>query len=194
MKIYFSYIILILSINIACKTTGNINASNNPAPKPLYRDPVYDGAADPAIIWNKEKKRWYMLYTNRRATMDDTTGVKWVHGTRIGIAESKDGANWKYVDTANINYRPVNDYTHWAPDVIKNNGLYHMYLTYVPGIFNDWNHPRNIIHLTSKNLLDWQYQSTLKLANDKVIDAGVVKLGDGKWRMWYNNERDGKSI
>ena len=22
------------------------------APKPLFRDPVYDGAADPVVIWN----------------------------------------------------------------------------------------------------------------------------------------------
>src|SRR5688572_9306358 len=120
--------------------------------KPLFSDPIYDGPADPVIIYNKKKKAWWMFYTNRRATMEDTTGVKWVHGTRIGIAESKDCAIWKYRDTANINYRPVSDYTHWAPDVIEYNGTYHMYLTYVPGVFADWRHPRDIIHLTSKDL------------------------------------------
>jgi sucrose-6-phosphate hydrolase SacC (GH32 family) len=169
-------------------TTGKL------APKPLFVDPVYDGAADPVVVWNKKEQKWFMLYTNRRANMQDSTGVKWVHGTRIGIAESKDGATWKYRDTANINYRPVADYTHWAPEVIEHNGLYHMYLTYVPGIFTDWNHPRNILHLTSKDLFNWKYESTLKLANDKVIDACVTQLPDGSWRMWYNNEKDGKSI
>ncbi|MDB5191376.1 MAG: glycosyl hydrolase [Segetibacter sp.] len=164
------------------------------APKPLYRDPVFDGAADPVIIWNNKEKKWFMFYTNRRATMVDTGGVKWVHGTRIGIAESKDGANWKYRDTANINFRPVPDYTHWAPDVIEDKGIYHMYLTYVPGVFSDWRHERDIIHLTSKNLFDWKYESTLKLAAERVIDASVYKLPNGSWRMWYNNERDGKSI
>src|SRR5215211_523846 len=74
------------------------------AEKPLFTDPVYDGAADPVIIWNKYKKEWWLFYTNRRATINDTTGVRWVHGTRIGIAASKDGARWRYVDTANINY------------------------------------------------------------------------------------------
>jgi hypothetical protein len=34
----------------------------------------------------------------------------------------------------------------------------------------------------------------LKLAVDRVIDAAVYPLPGGKWRMWYNNERDGKSI
>ena len=167
---------------------------NRVADKPLFVDPVYNGAADPVVVWNKKRKKWWMFYTNRRATIKDSTGVKWVHGTRIGIAESRDGSTWQYVDTANINYRPVADYTHWAPEVIEYNSLYHMYLTYVPGIFNDWNHPRNIIHLTSKDLLDWHYESTLKLANDKVIDPCVFHLPDGSWRLWYNNERDGKSI
>ena len=109
------------------------------APKPLLSDPVHDGAADPVVIWNKEAKQWWMFYTNRRATnSSDTVGVRWVHGTRIGIAISKDGMNWKYKDTANINYRPDAGYTFWAPDVIEDKGIYHMYLTYVPGTFDDW--------------------------------------------------------
>jgi hypothetical protein len=164
------------------------------APKPLFTDPIYDGAADPVIIYNKKKKAWWMFYTNRRATITDTTGVKWVHGTRIGIAESKDGATWKYLDTTDIRYRPDSGYTFWAPDVIEHKGTYHMYLTYVPGTFSNWNYPREIVHLTSKDLLHWDPQSVLSLANKKVIDAAVFQLPDGTWRMWYNNERDGKSI
>lgn len=163
-------------------------------PKPLFADPVYDGAADPVVVWNAEKKRWWMFYTNRRARTADSSGVQWVHGTRIGIAESKDGAHWNYLDTANINYRIDPGYTFWAPDIIAHEGVNHMYLTYVPGIFNDWNHPRRIIHLTSKDLKNWNYESTLPLVNDKVIDANVFRLDNGTWRMWYNNERDGKSI
>jgi predicted GH43/DUF377 family glycosyl hydrolase len=69
-----------------------------------------------------------------------------------------------------------------------------MYLTYVPGIFDNWSHPRNIVHLVSKDLINWQYESTLRLVNDKVIDASVFQLPGGTWRLWYNNEKDGKSI
>ena len=69
-----------------------------------------------------------------------------------------------------------------------------MYLTYVPGTFTDWNHPRSIVHLTSSDLLNWKYASTLPLANDKVIDPYVVQLPDGAWRLFYNNEKDHKSI
>lgn len=165
------------------------------ADKPLYRDPVYDGAADPVVIWNRAEKKWFMFYTNRRAKLatSNSKELKWFHGTRIGIAESADGARWKYRGVANIQYGPDN-YTHWAPEVIEHEGIYHMYLTVVPGIFDDWKHPREIVHLSSVNLLDWKHESTLKLASDRVIDACVFRLPDGTWRMWYNNERDRKSI
>lgn len=185
----FRYIILFIVL-LNCL---QLSAQKNVAPKPLYDDPVYHGAADPVIIYNKQEKKWWMLYTNRRASIVDST-VKWVHGTRIGIAESSDGSTWKYVDTCNINYRPDEGYTHWAPDVIEEKGIYHMYLTYVPGVFADWNHPRVIIHLTSKDLKTWNYESTLKLVNEKVIDASVCKINDTLFRMWYNNEKDSKRI
>jgi GH43 family beta-xylosidase len=164
------------------------------ARKPLYRDPFFDGAADPVVLWNREEKRWFMFYTNRRANLKDPDGVTWVHGTRIGIAESLDGgASWQYRATCDIPIKMKDD-THWAPEVIWHEGTYHMYLTYVPGIFKDWNHPREIVHLTSKDMIRWQYESTLPLANKKVIDACVFQLADGSWRMWYNNEKDSKSI
>ena len=169
-----------------------------PAPKPLYRDKVYDGAADPVVVWNSKVKRWWMFYTNRRANAPGLSGVAWVHGTRIGIAESKDGSSWKYVGTANISL-PDNsggkDVTHWAPDVIRgDDGKWHMFLTVVPGIFENWQHPRDIVQLASSDLRNWSYEQTLKLAADRVIDAGLIKMPDGLWRMWYNNERDKKSI
>ena len=165
------------------------------AAKPLFFDPVYDGAADPVVIWNRAEEKWFMLYTNRRANMRGLEGVSWVHGTRIGVAESSDGgATWQYRDTCDIRYRPDADYTHWAPDVMYHDGLYHMYLTYVPGVFTDWNHPRHIVHLTSADLLHWDYQSTLQLASDRVIDASVFRLPSGMWRMYYNNERNRKTM
>jgi hypothetical protein len=168
---------------------------SKPAAKPLFRDPMYDGAADPTVIWNANEKKWFMFYTNRRANLTNgADGVSWVHGTKIGIAESSDGgATWKYHGTADVAYGGEG-MTHWAPEVIAYDGTYHMFLTFVPGIFSNWQHPRDILHLTSKDLLKWDYQSTLKLASDRVIDPCVLRLPDGTWRLWYNNERDGKSI
>ncbi|HEY0862756.1 MAG TPA: glycosyl hydrolase [Lacunisphaera sp.] len=170
-----------------------------PAPKPLYRDRKYDGAADPVVVWNRAEKSWLIFYTNRRANVPGLSGVAWVHGTPIGLAESRDGGvTWQYAGDANIVLPPDvggSEPTLWAPDVITApDGTYHMYLTVVPGIFENWQHPRRIVHLTSANLRDWQYRSALTLASDRVIDACVYPLPGGGWRMWYNNERDRKSI
>ena len=165
------------------------------ADKPLFVDPLYDGAADPIVIWNHAEKKWFMLYTNRRANARGLEGVSWVHGTDIGIAESSDGgATWQYRGTCDIRYRPDENPTYWAPDVVYHEGLYHMYLTYVPGVFTTWNHPRRIVHLTSTDLIRWDYQSTLRLASERVIDAAVFRMPNGTWRMYYNNERDGKTM
>lgn len=68
-------------------------AFSETAPKPLYRDPVYDGAADVSSIYDRAQHRWVMFYTNRRATLKlpDSKDVSWVHGTPIGMAISKNG-------------------------------------------------------------------------------------------------------
>lgn len=62
---------------------------------PLFRDPIYDGAADPTIIWNHREEQWWIVYTNRRT---NSPGPKftWVHGTDLGIASSPDGQHWTY--------------------------------------------------------------------------------------------------
>lgn len=187
--LFLSFLIVLTSPAFAQKQK-DINAGGRTAPRPLYRDPVYDGAADPVLVWNGHEKKWFMLYTNRRATAAGTRGVEWVHGTRIGIARSDDqGLTWKYLGTAGIPYGD-STYTHWAPEVIYHHRVYHMYLTIVPGIFPDWNAPRHIVHLTSTNLINWKYESVLQLASDKVIDACVIRLPDKTWRLWYKNERD----
>ena len=52
-----------------------------------------------------------MYYTNRRANVPDTPGVSWLHGTRIGFAESVDGgATWRYQGMVDIPYGPA-EYT-----------------------------------------------------------------------------------
>jgi hypothetical protein len=169
------------------------------APRPLYRDPLFDGAADPVVVYGGSSGRWYMLYTNRRANAPTTRGVEWVHGTRIGIAESVDaGVTWHYRGEADIEL-PAElggvKATHWAPEVVRDElGTFHLFMTVVPGIFEDWNHPRHIVHLTSRDLHTWRDARAVELATTRAIDASVVRLPEGSWRMFYNNELDNKAI
>jgi len=117
------------------------------AARPLFRDPVYDGAADPLVCWNRAERKWFMFYTNRRANVPNTPGVSWFHGTPIGIAESSDGgATWKYRGTADIDYGK-GDYSYWAPEILYHDGTYHMFLSFVLGMHTDWSGTRDILHL-----------------------------------------------
>jgi hypothetical protein len=161
------------------------------AGKPLYRDPVHDGAADPSLIFDRATGKWLMFYTNRRADMPVIPGdVRWVHGTHIGVAQSADGGRtWKYVGEAKIPFGKP-DYTFWAPAVVYAAGEYHMFVAVVPGIFSNWDAPREIIHLTSRDLSSWRFADELHLSSDRVIDPYLLQMPDGTWRMWYKDERD----
>jgi hypothetical protein len=69
-----------------------------------------------------------------------------------------------------------------------------MYLTYVPGTFTDWNHPREIAHLTSTNGVKWDTVAKLDLQSDRTIDPCVIQLTNGMWRMWYKDERRSRTL
>lgn len=159
-------------------------------PAPLFRDPIYDGAADPTIIWNRAERAWWLLYTNRRASAEEP-GVAWAHGTDIGIASSVDGSAWTYRGILSGLEFERGRNTFWAPEVLWHAGTYHMYVSYVPGVPATWNGTRRILHLTSANLWDWQFQSALELSSDRVIDACVYPMPGGGWRMWYKDEANG---
>lgn len=162
------------------------------APRPLYRDPPFDAPTDPVICYVAEQHKWFMFYTQRRATATNAPGVTWIHGSAIGVAESADGgATWTYRGLADLNYgkdQHPDDFTYWAPEVIWVDGTYHMYLTFVPGIFTDWNHPREIVHLTSKDALKWQVEGKVDLHSERTIDPCVMQVPGGGWRMWYKDE------
>lgn len=155
---------------------------------PLFRDPIWDGAADPAIIWNKQEKSWWIFYTNRRA-YGPNHGVSYVHGTDIGIASSQDfGRTWSYRGIAGGLDFEYGRNTYWAPEVIEHDDMYHMYVSYVRGIPSTWDCPRTILHYTSKNLWDWLLEAPLILSSNRVIDACVFAAPTGGFKMWYKDE------
>jgi hypothetical protein len=219
---FFRVLVVIMtpSISLAQEkpATGTANAPRiaiENAPAPLYDDPVWHGASDPAIVWlpGKGKKgEYWMYYTQRRATLPNPQGVDWVHGSAIGIATSPDGLHWAYGgvaqgtlkdgDTEKSLSDPVKDkVTWWAPTVFweKGNGIsgggkdgdkLHMFVTYVHGIFTSWTGDRTIEHLTSTDGVNWTYVSSLPLASRRCIDPTVYNI-DGMWYLWYKNEAVG---
>lgn len=180
---------LLLALLLAGACAVQAQPAGKLAPKPLFRDPVYDGAADAVLVWDRAGSKWLMFYTNRRASIPGLPAVSWLHATRIGIAESSDGgATWSYAGTADIDYGGP-EYTHWAPEIFDYRGTYHMFLSVVPGIYTDWNASREIVHFTSADLRHWKRAAKVELKSDRVIDATVTPLPDGTFRMWYKDER-----
>lgn len=156
-------------------------------PAPLFRDPIYDCPTDPTVIWNREEKKWMLFYTQRRAT-DVAVGVSWVHGTKIGVAESEDGAKWLYRGTLEGLDIEHGCNTFWAPEILWAKGEYHMYVSYITGVPTDWDYPRRMLHYVSENLWDWEYRGEVKLSSGRVIDACVFEVSPGLFKMWYKDE------
>lgn len=162
--------------------------------RPIYADPILDGAADPTVIRKRGTDDWWMFYTVRRAGHDGP-GVEWVHGSPIGIAVSSNGgATWAYRGTVAGLDDPADPglNTHWAPEVIWGEGEYHMYLSYITGTPDRWpGFPRHIVHFTSPDLETWTRVGVVPLASDYVIDAAVARCPDGLYRLWYKDEGSG---
>lgn len=169
-----------------------------PAPREIYRDPVYDGATDPTVV--RDGADWWMFYTQRRASHPDPgPGVAWVHGSRIGVARSTDGLGWQYVGTLEpssgglrlTDGAPPSEVaeTHWAPEIIHDGTRWRMYLTEIAGIPEEWpGHARHIVEYASKDLRVWTRRGIVPLASDRVIDTAVARCPDGRWRLWYKDE------
>lgn len=170
-------------------------ASLELAPRPLYRDPVLDGAADVSLVFNRGLKRWEMFYTNRRATLrlDDPKDVSWLHATPIGIASTSDGNHWERAGEAKFPAECTGA-TLWAPEILDADGVYHLWLTVVPGVHKRWTGERRIEHLTSIDLRSWTCAGRVELGSNKVIDASVVRLQNGGWRLWYKDEQGGSKL
>jgi hypothetical protein len=180
----------------ACGPRATTKADTRTPPAPLYRDPVFDGAADPSLVWNDQERAWWVFYTNRRANAPDAQdGVRWCHGTDIGIASSADGGRtWTYRGTAQGLEFEAGRNTFWAPCLVEHGRVFHMFLAYVRGVPADWSGDRHIVHYTSRDLVQWKCEGIIPLSSERVIDAFVYARPTGGWRMWFKDEANGSHI
>ena len=154
-------------------------------PAPLFRDPVFDGSADPTLVYNREEGCWWIFYTQRRASLP-VVGVSGSFGTAIGIASSPDGGKtWVYRGTAQGLSIDWGQNTFWAPEVFfdEKAGLYRMIVTYIQGVPHRWGlsgGKSGMVHFVSRNLYEWQYRNFIFDRSDSdVIDACVFPLPEG---------------
>lgn len=159
------------------------------ASAPLFLDPIYNGAADPMIIKNEQDGKYYLFYTQRRATAKIPNSVSYCYGSKIGVAQAnEDGSYWFYRGTLDLEFE-FGDNTFWAPEIVwdDSKNLYHMYVSYIRGIHSKWYGDSCIIHYISSDLFSWKMIGQIKLNSNRVIDPCIFKLDNGIYRMWYKD-------
>lgn len=169
-------------------------------PAPLFLDPEHHAPTDPCVVRGPDgpggAQVWWMFYTQRRV-YDDGPGVSWVHGTDIGVATSDDGGlSWRYRGVVeNLDPGPDGQpgrNTFWAPEVVRAGGMFHMFVSLVPGVPATWEgHRRHVLHHVSEDLVTWELRGRVPLSSDRVIDACVARHPGGGYRLWYKDEAAG---
>ncbi|WP_250444301.1 hypothetical protein [Actinotalea sp. C106] len=159
-------------------------------PAPLFVDPVHGGGTDPVLV--RRGDEWWMVYTQRRARVEEP-GVAWVHGSDLGVAVSTDrGRTWEYRGVVEgLDLEPGRRDTFWAPEIVHERGTFHMFVSHIEGVPEQWaGHERVIRHYTSLDLEAWTYRGEVPLSSRYVIDACLHPLPDGGYRLWYKDEAD----
>ena len=158
-------------------------------PAPLYKDPIYNGPADPTVIRKESDGLFYMFYTQRRANQF-VEGVSHCYGSPIGVAESPNGRDWHYRGALELDFEFGHN-TFWAPEVVysRDEKLYHMFVSYIQGVYVYWGGDARIEHYVSEDLFYWKRVGPLSFGSSRIIDPCLIELPGGGWRMWYKDER-----
>ena len=140
----------------------------------------------------------HVLYESPRQPQA-TRGVEWVHGTRIGIAESLDaGATWRYVGEADIEIPPEFGGERCDALGAGRGARRRRHIPHVPhrgaghlrqtGITRADRAPdeQGSAHLARRDGRQARDRSRHRCVGDPAARGG--------WRMYYNNEPDRKSI
>ncbi len=140
------------------------------------------------VIRKESDGKFYMFYTQRRANQQ-VENVSYCYGTAIGVAESADGVYWHYRGALNLDFEFGHN-TYWAPEIIYHpaEGKYHMYVSYITGVYCDWAGKASIEHYVSSDLFYWEHVGGLSFGSGRIIDPCCFRLPNGKWRMWYKDE------
>lgn len=165
---------------------SNVNADNFFIPSPIYADPYYCGSCDPEIIWNEYKNEWMIFYTSRRPA----TGLSATCGNPIGVCTSKDLVKWEFKGYCLFDGKggkPDSEQTYWAPGIIVDGDKAHMFVTYKEDATPPWGTGGCIAHYIAPigDMISGWKRVDVSIGEDNCLDASVIKLSDGNFRMYY---------
>lgn len=187
-------------------------ADRDVASSPLYRDPLFDGAHDPEMVWNYAEQCYWLLYLQNRYNipLTDPAPLGRTSLTDIGLASTPDGGrSWIYRGVAEGLDVPASaradelppsgtqqygGATWWRPAVTFADDIYHAFWVMWessrgmkgpdgPGAYANW----NLVHYTSNNLKSWQYNQTVR-TNSFAYDSDVFRLADGRYILFSTGQ------
>lgn len=175
-------------------------SANQPAhfSSPTYADPFYTGSCDPEIVFNPSTKEYLIFYTGRRPSL----GVAAACGTPIGVAASKNMIDWEFRGFCKFDGKggtKDSEQTYWAPGIIIVKDTAHMFVTYKEDATPPWGTGGVIAHYKTpiNDIINGWKRVDVTIGEVKCLDACVIKLPNGKFRMYYvgginNAEQKGK--
>lgn len=171
---------------LLCAMSLFLSCRNSGLPAPVYADPVYCGSCDPEVVWNAEEQLWYMFYTGRRPAL----GVAATCGNPIGVAVSQNLKDWTFKGYCRFDGEggePDCEHTFWAPALIIRDGRAHMFVTYKEDATPPWGTGGCIAHYTAPadDMVNGWERQEISVGEDDCLDACVVELPDGMFRMYY---------
>lgn len=157
-----------------------------PIHAPIYADPVYCGSCDPEIVYNSKLKLWMIFYTARRPAK----GMAATVGNPIGVCVSDNLTDWSFVGYCRFDGeggKPDSEQTRWAPGIIIEGDTAHMFVTFKDNATPPWGTGGNIVHYVAPvdNMLNGWRKAEVSIGEDDCLDACIVKLDTGRFRMYY---------
>lgn len=153
---------------------------------PIYAHPVYCGSCDPEIVYNHINRQWMIFYTARRPVK----GIAATVGNPIGVCVSDNLTDWSFLGYCKfdgVGGKPDSEQTHWAPGIIIEGDTAHMFVTFKEDATPPWGTGGSIVHYVAPvdDMLNGWKKADVSIDEDACLDASIVKLANGKFRMYY---------
>jgi hypothetical protein len=129
---------------------------------PLFRDPVFDGASDPVLIRNRLRALLVDALHQPASDRADEGGRVGPRERRRSGVLSTTVARPGAIGASSTSDHEFGRNTFWAPEVTWANDLYHVFVSYIRGVPDQWaGHARHIHHYVSEDLLKWDHRGPL---------------------------------
>lgn len=153
---------------------------------PIYADPVYCGSCDPEIVFNHKHNKWMIFYTSRRPVK----GIAATVGNPIGVCVSDNFTDWSFLGYCKfdgVGGKPDSEQTRWAPGIIIDGDTAHMFVTFKEDARPPWGTGGSIVHYVAPvdDMLNGWKKAEISIDEEDCLDASIVKLDNGKFRMYY---------